>query len=269
MHRPPSPAQHAETIWSARCAGRTLDAEATLGPIDLETAYRIQHALVALRVAGGERVAGWKLGYTSEVMRCQMGVDRPNFGPLTDRMWLASDDWVSDRFVQPRVEPEIGLRLRAAIDARSSPVDRATVAAAVSEALACLEIVHSTWSGYRFTLEQNTADNASAGQVVIGPRLPVTDLMALDTVQVMLSDGRGALGRGVGADADGHPLDAVARLARELAGMGRRLEPGDLVITGGLTAAFPLEPGGHLSARFSAGDAWSVGVGVGRRANAA
>jgi len=271
-----TPAQQARTLWTARCAGRTLDAAATLGPLDLATAYAIQRELTALRLAAGERAIGWKLGYTSAVMRRQMGIDRPNFGPLTDAMLLPSGDSVAQRFTQPRVEPEIGLRLGAAIDARSAPVDRLTVAAAVAQALACLEVVHSTWTGYRFTLEQNTADHSSTGQVVVGPPLPLADLLQLDAVQVQLSDSDQVIGQGVGADADGHPLDAVARLARELAHIDRRLEPGDLVITGGLTAACPLAPGALLSARFSApvsarlaaGESWPVEVAV-RRAGAA
>ena len=110
-------------------------------------------------------MVGWKLGYTSEVMRRQMGIARPNIGPLTDRMLLNSGDAVHERLVQPRVEPEIGLRLQTALDARHAPVDRHTVVAAVEGAYACLEVVHSTWTGYRFNLEQNTADNSSAGQV--------------------------------------------------------------------------------------------------------
>lgn len=259
-----TPAQLAERIWAARQAGRTLDAGATIGTPDLATAYAIQRALLALRLAAGERVVGWKLGYTSEVMRRQMGIARPNIGPLTDRMLLNSGDAVHERLVQPRVEPEIGLRLQTALDARHAPVDRHTVAAAVEGAYACLEVVHSTWTGYRFNLEQNTADNSSAGQVVIGPRLPVADLMALDAVAVRLSDGDQTLGQGVGADADGHPLDAVVRLVRELAAFGQRLEAGDLVITGGLTKACELEVGGRLTGVFSFGDAWSVDVTVRR-----
>ena len=258
-------ARFAEAIWAARQAGRTLDASATIGSPDLATAYGIQRALLALRIAAGERVIGWKLGYTSEVMRHQMGIDRPNVGSLTNWMLLKSEDLVSDRFVQPRVEPEIGLRLHTALNARHAPVDRHTVAAAVEGAYACLEVVHSTWTGYRFNLEQNTADNSSAGQVVVGPRLPVTDLMALDTVAVRLHDGsHHTLGQGVGADADGHPLDAVARLARELAAFNQRLEAGDLVITGGLTAACALEVGGRLEGIFSAESNWSAEVAVQR-----
>jgi 2-keto-4-pentenoate hydratase len=123
--------------------------------------------------------------------------------------------------------------------------------------------VHATWTGYRFNLEQNTADNSSAGQVVIGPRLPVTDLMVLDAVAVRLHDGSGhTLGQGVGADADGHPLDA---LARELAAFDLRLEAGDLVISGGVTAACVLKASGQLVGVFSReGDAWSVAVTVRR-----
>lgn len=261
-----TPAQLAARIWAARQAGRTLDAEATIGSPDLATAYAIQRALLGLRLAAGERVVGWKLGYTSEVMRRQMGIDRPNIGPLTDWMLLGSGDAVHERLVQPRVEPEIGLRLKTALDARQAPVDRHTVAAAVEGAYACLEVVHSTWTDYRFNLEQNTADNSSAGQVVIGPRLPVTDLMALDTVAVRLHDGSGhTLGHGVGADADGHPLDAVARLARELAANGQRLEAGDWVITGGLTKACALEPGGQLVGVYSADGVASITVVVSRR----
>lgn len=263
MTAPGTAAEAAERIWAARQGGRTLDAEATIGSPDLATAYAIQRALLGLRLAAGERVVGWKLGYTSEVMRRQMGIDRPNIGPLTDRMLLGSGDAVHERLVQPRVEPEIGLRLQTALDARQAPVDRHTVAAAVEGAYACLEVVHSTWTGYRFNLEQNTADNSSAGQVVVGPRLPVTDLMALDTVAVRLHDGSDhTLGEGVGADADGHPLDAVVRLARELAAFDQRLEAGDLVITGGLTAACALGVGGRLVGVFSAANAWSVEAAV-------
>lgn len=262
MTAPGAVAEAAERIWTARQAGRTLDAEATIGLPTLANAYAIQRALLDLRLAAGERVVGWKLGYTSEVMRRQMGIDRPNIGPLTDWMLLGSGDAVHECLVQPRVEPEIGLRIQTALDARQAPVNRHTVAAAVEGAYACLEVVHSTWTGYRFNLEQNTADNASAGQVVVGPRLPVTDLMALDTVAVRLHDGHHTLGQGVGADADGHPLDAVARLARELAAMDRRLEAGDWVITGGLTKACALEVGGRQEGVFSAGDAWSVEAAV-------
>jgi 2-keto-4-pentenoate hydratase len=65
--------------------------------LDIDDAYAIQMAGTELRVERGERVVGWKLGYTSLAMRSQMGIDHPNFGPLTDAMLLAHDDAVSRR----------------------------------------------------------------------------------------------------------------------------------------------------------------------------
>lgn len=57
-------------------------------------------------------------------------------------------------------------------------------------------------------------------------------------------------GTGRGDTAMGHPHAAVAWLERELAAHGEALREDDLVITGGLTRADPLEPGDVVEARF-------------------
>jgi 2-keto-4-pentenoate hydratase len=59
--------------------------------------------------------------------------------------------------------------------------------------------------------------------------------------------------------ASGHPAAGVAWLAEQLAARGRWLEPGDLVITGGLTSAPSLEPGHRIDASFGDGR-WTVEV---------
>jgi 2-keto-4-pentenoate hydratase len=56
-------------------------------------------------------------------------------------------------------------------------------------------------------------------------------------------------------------LAGVAWLVGQLARSGRRLEAGDVVITGGLCRAVPLAPGDLVSARFSGG----IEVSVARR----
>src|SRR4029079_11591450 len=84
-----------------------------------------QDQMTALRLADGERPAGWKLGYTAAVMRAQMGIEAPNFGPLTDAMLLGSPAVLPAGALQPRVEPEIGLRLGRALAAPFSAGPRA------------------------------------------------------------------------------------------------------------------------------------------------
>jgi hypothetical protein len=115
--------------------------------LDLDDAYAIQRAGTELRVARGENVVGWKLGYTSSAMRAQMGIEHPNFGPLTDAMLLAHDGAVGASLIQPRVEPEIGLRLAQPLTGEVTLDD---VMGAVGEAFACLEIVDSVYPDYRF-----------------------------------------------------------------------------------------------------------------------
>jgi 2-keto-4-pentenoate hydratase len=85
------PAAAAAALYRSRQAGSALDVLLSdeLG-LSLADAYRVQDQTTALRLAAGERVTGWKLGYTSAVMRAQMGVASPNFGPLTDVMILDS-----------------------------------------------------------------------------------------------------------------------------------------------------------------------------------
>ena len=242
------PAAAAHVLRAARTAGSTLDVLLSESAgLSLADAYLVQDEITASRLAAGERRAGWKLGYTSAVMRAQMGVDAPNFGPLTDAMLLDSPAVLPTGALQPRIEPEIGLRLRRRL---AGPCSVSDVLAACDAALACLEVVDSVWSGYRFTLEDNTADGSSAAWVVVGPVMVPDDLASLP---VALSVDGSVVERGVGAAASGHPAAGVVWLAEQLASRGLALEPGDLVITGGLTSAHPLEPGHRISASFGDG----------------
>jgi len=248
------PAAVAAALYSARRAGSTLDELLTAElRISVEDAYRVQDQMTALRLASGERIVGWKLGYTSAAMRAQMGVASPNFGPLTDVMVLDSPAVLPSGALQPRVEPEIGLRLGRRL---MPPFSVQGVLDACDAALACLEIVDSVWTGYRFKLEDNTADGSSAAWVAVGSELPLAGLEALPVT--LLADGE-AVESGTGAAASGHPAAGMVWLAEQLAARGYWLEPGDLVITGGLTRAPSLEPGHRISASFGDGR-WTAEV---------
>jgi 2-keto-4-pentenoate hydratase len=235
----------AGVLRRARQAGQTLDVLLSESiSLSLADAYLVQEQVTAARLADGERLAGWKLGYTSAAMRAQMGIEAPNFGPLTDAMLLSSPALLPGGALQPRVEPEIGLRLGRRL---VGPCTIEDALEACDAALACLEIVDSVWSGYRFTLEDNTADGSSAAWVAVGPSLPMEDLPSL---AVALSVDGDVVERATGAAAGGHPAAGLAWLAGELAARGRALEPGDLVITGGLTSAQPLAAGHWIGAAF-------------------
>lgn len=233
----------AESLWGARRAGTTLSAGGAPA-LTLDDAYAVQAALLRRRRDRGEQVVGWKLGYTSAAMREQMGIREPNWGALTDAMLLGDGAVLPESVLQPRVEPEVAVELAADLPAGSSVE---TAERSLGRARACLEVVDSVWTDYCFSLEQNTADGSSAAFVVLGPPLQA---WGLDAVEVRLRRNGVPAGRGRGADAMGHPLAGLCWLADELAGRGTALRAGDLVITGGLTAAVPLAAGDTVVADF-------------------
>ena len=237
-------AAEAAVIVTAHERRQTLDPISGRAALSMADAYTIQALVTEARFRRGERRIGWKLGYTSIVMREQMGVDQPNFGPLTDAMFVDDDTDVAGRYTQPRVEPEVALRFAGDVP---DGADRAAVLDAVASAHAALEIVDSVWTGYRFRIEDNTADGSSAAGVVLGGEIPL-DRIA-DVAVTLEVDGQPA-GRGHGRDASGHPADGVVWLAARLAERGEHIAAGDVVITGGLTAAAALMPGSVIAGVF-------------------
>ena len=198
-------------------------------------AYAIQAEL--LRRKGGTR-AGYKLGFTSAAMREQMGVDHPNCGVLLADMRLADGRLPAGVLIQPRVEPEIAIRLGR--DLHGTQLTPDDVAAATAAVLPAIEVVDSRYRDYRFKSVDNIADNSSAARYVLGAPRALCDVGDLRRVGVRLSIDGVLTDQGTGAAALDSPLAAVAWLAAHLAARGEALRAGEVVLTGGLTRAYAL-----------------------------
>jgi len=244
----------ATRLAAARSEGVCCEPISSGVELGIEDAYAIQQALTAKRLEHGQKVVGWKLGYTSLAMRSQMGVSEPNFGPLTNTMIVESGAMLSARLMQPRVEPEIGLCFRRSL---RGEVSIAEVIAASSEAFACLEVVDSVFRDYRFTLEDNTADGSSAAFVIVGPGL--AGLQKLEEISVSFRRNGLEVATATGSAASGHPAIGVAWLVHQLSLRGEGIRPGDIVITGGLTAAVPFGLGDCVEAVFDGSTHISIG----------
>jgi 2-keto-4-pentenoate hydratase len=218
--------------------------------LTVDDAYQIQLVQLRRKLAGGAKLAGHKIGLTSAAMQRQLGVNVPDFGHLTSHMvHPANEPVLFGEYLQPRVEPEVALVLQRPL--RGPGLTVADAAAAVGLVLPALEIIDSRIRDWKISLVDTVADNASSGGVVLGAAatpLPAFDIRLLGCtlhVNGMLA-GTGACGAVLGS-----PLAALAWLANTLGQRGTELEPGQLVMSGAVTAAVPVAPGDTVTAAFA------------------
>jgi len=209
---------------------------------DVPTAYAVQRQL---RAESGP-LAGWKLGVTSRAKQAQVGIDEPVRGFLAAQtaLDLGAPLRVSEH-IQPRAEPEIVFVLGA--DLAGPAVTSADVLGATHSVAVGIEILDSRYRDYTFTMADVVADNTSAGRFVVGPPIPAAGI-DLRLIGVLLEHNGEVVATAAGAAALGHPASAVAWLVRSLAEEDEGLHAGDIVLSGGLTAAVPLRAGDVVAA---------------------
>ncbi|MCW5254663.1 2-keto-4-pentenoate hydratase [Streptomyces sp. SHP 1-2] len=257
---PPAVVEAADLLAEAARAGTPCPPVRTLfdGGGDLETAYAVQRLNVRRGLDAGRRIAGRKIGLTSEAVQRQLGVDRPDFGALFADMAVPDGGEVpAGRLLQPKVEAEVALVLARDLPDRDCTAD--DVLNAVDFALPALEIVDSRIAGWDISLVDTVADNASCGLYVLGTTpVPPAGLDLATVAMTMTRDGE-TVSEGTGAACLGSPLNAAVWLASALAERGDPLRAGDLVLTGALGPMVPVAPGDVFEARI--GGLGSVRVG--------
>lgn len=197
----------------------------------------------------GDAVAGYKLGYTSEAMRQQMGVSEPNFGFLLFKGEIGSGGTVpAGALIHPMVEPEIAFRMDR--DLAGPNVGREDALGAVSSVMGALEIVDTRYTEYKFQAADNISDNSSATGFVLGEELAIHDAPSLADVIVRLERNGEEVESGAGSNALGDPALALAWLANKLFDMGSCMEAGQIILTGGLTRAHAAITGTNFVAKF-------------------
>lgn len=217
--------------------------------LDVDTGYRIQDANLEKRVARGETVVGVKLGLTSEAKQRRMGVYAPFVAWLTDGMVLNLGDPVpQDKLIHPRIEPEIVFVMKDRLEGPG--VTRESAMAAVDTIAGGAEVIDSRYRNFRFRAGDVIADNASSGAYVVIDKTVTPDgIDLLDEKVDVYVDGKLQYS-GTGKDVQGHPGEALALAANDLARRGRAIEAGWVVLTGGITDAVFAPPGSTVEVKF-------------------
>jgi len=216
--------------------------------LTIEEAYDIQHEIVALKIRNGSKLVGLKMGLTSAAKMKQMNVNEPLYGHLFDYMLVNDRDRLSmEELIHPKAEPEIAFIMGK--DLAGPEIDENDVLEAIESVLPVMEIIDSRYENFNFTLKDTIADNCSSSRVIVGSKFTKPQGLEMDLLGVTISINNEVKALGTGAAVLGHPLKPVVILAKMLAKRGLKIKAGSLILTGGVTQAFPFKAGDIVSTK--------------------
>lgn len=214
-----------------------------------EDAYDIQSRVFERVTADSDQIVGHKLGLVSGAKQEQLGIDEPIFGYVAPETLLSGEAIPVDEMIAPRIEAEIGFIMDETLE---PPVTTTDVLTSTRAVVPVIEILESRFQGWSIPSAQDViADLTSAGRVIVGESFKdVSDVdLAMESIAVSVNGEIEATG--IGADIMGHPGRAVSWLGNRLEAEDDMLREGELVMSGGITAAIDIEPGDVYNVEFA------------------
>jgi 2-oxo-hept-3-ene-1,7-dioate hydratase len=201
--------------------------------MDVEDAYDVQHRVIALKLAAGSKVRGYKIGLTSKAMQDAVGISEPDFGHLLDEMFFADGAKISaGKYQAPRLEVELAFVLNRPL--KGPGVTVSDVLSATEHVIPALELIDSRTELPRKFVD-TLADNAACAGIVIGGR-PVRPMdVDLRWLGAVVYKNAAIEESGMSAAVLGHPAAGVAWLANRFGPRGIALEPGQVLLGGSFT----------------------------------
>lgn len=215
--------------------------------MDLDDAYAVQRAWVAMELEAGRVIKGHKIGLTSRAIQQTFSASEPTHAPLMDDMFFAEGAALAlDRYLSPRMEAELAFVIGK--DLQGPGVTLFDALQAVEFVTPAVEIIDSrfelvdahTRSG-RSVVDQ-VADFGTCAGIVVGGRLVRAHDLDLRRVGATVSRNGVIEETGLSAAVLNHPLNAVSWLANRLGMEGRRIQAGELVLAGAFTRPMPISP---------------------------
>jgi 2-keto-4-pentenoate hydratase len=237
-----------ESIWQHTMRRSYFPAE-WKGRLTIAEAYGVQLGLLDRWVARGERLAGWKVGLTAPVIQKQFGMHEPVMGFLLESGHRESGArFRHAELMSPGFENELCLTVGTGLEGPN--VTRQQARAAITAVQPAFELIEGR-GDFRADLTLALTDNSQQKAFITGPASPLPPGWepAATTVEVIINGH--PVDHAVGSEETGHPLGAVAWLAKKLSEFGRRIEPGHRIMSGSFTKQYPLSRGDRIETRFT------------------
>ncbi len=256
----------AEQLEAAEQSRQQIGQFSKLHPLmTIADSYAIQREWMKLKLAGGRRMIGHKIGLTSRAMQLASQITEPDFGLLLDDMLLRDGSEIeAARFIVPRFEVEFAFILARPL--KGPGVSLFDVLNATDYVVPALELIDARIEQFdsetkapRKVLD-TISDNAANAAIVLGGRPSRVDAVDWRWAGALLFKNGVIEESGLGAAVLNHPGNGVAWLANKLAEHDEGLAAGEIVLGGSFTRPVPCAAGdvfhadygplGSISVRF-------------------
>ncbi len=212
---------------------------------DAETGRTIQADLNDLFHKAGRKPIGWKIGLTSEPALDLFKASEPMVGVIYEDTMLADGASLDPaRTVSPRIEGEMLLELGA--PPAPGADDRALVAS-IAKVSAAFEVADSRIIGWPRVIGGATADNACCGWVLRSPQSIAASEADFTGTPMRLARNDAVISEGNAGVCLGSVLGVYRWFVEDSHRRGRKLQCGDIILTGAMGPMMPMEPGGNYS----------------------
>jgi 2-keto-4-pentenoate hydratase len=253
----------------ARFAGQVLQRQSPtpFAALSLAEGRCVQDKLIALFAQPLGDVVGFKLGLTNPAIQQRFGIDHPIRGSIFHATLRASSGAEIDaRFAAvPVLEADMLVRIGMG-GVETALNHHAALIRHIDQVTPFIELPDLVYApDHRPSLGDLLAVNVGARLGVVGRPIAVTPTAefaaALGRMSISLQQDGREVSRAPSAAILGHPLNALAWIARDLAREGRPLREGDMISLGSFSPPQPVVAGQVWTARYEGlGEAQDVVV---------
>jgi 2-oxo-3-hexenedioate decarboxylase len=216
--------------------------------ITLEDAYKIQEINTEKELLAGDHFIGWKMGLTSFAKQHSVGVNQPIYGRLLKSMEMSNKELSLEGLIHPRLEPEFAFLINKKLEGNN--LTEQEVWNATEGIMTAIEVIDSRYKDFSFNLIDVVADNASSTKFLISKQIHVPNKFQLEKVKVRMRINGRVVQEGEGSAVLGNPVRSIMELAKMLHSFGLCIEPGMMVLSGGITEAIHVFSGDSIEADF-------------------
>ena len=225
--------------------------------LSMREAYQVSWLVHEARLKSGWKPIGRKIGFTNPDLWLMFGVTHPVWAYIYDK--TVEEIHTTIRYelaslVQPRIEPEIVLCMHTAPPADANEND---ILDCIEWFAHGIEMVQCHYPDWKFTSNDAVCDSSFHGRLLIGPKQFVQHERAatgsmLKDFAISLYRNEELVERGHGKNVLGSPVLAILGLIKAIQHDGAQFPilPGEIITTGSLTKAYPVNVGERWRTEF-------------------